>query len=356
MNSVKKFRIPSKLKRTKKAKPTVDKDAASGRVTSDNVSEHRDAVLGKARRFKYPFARSKHRVALTSIAMVILALLILGTFTGLRLYRWQDTNDFTYRTTQLLPFPVAKVDGSYVSYESYLFELRSSVHWQEKYGTTDLRSPDGRRQIDYLKRSALEKAHTNTIAHTLASKNDVKVSDKEVDSVVGRIKASGGNLEQILGESFNFTEGELRRYISDNILRRKVAKKLDTQAPQKAAQVLQQVRSGKPFADAAKESSDDLETKSLGGDIGVVEKGRANVPEEVAEKIFQMKAGEVSDVIATPSDYFIVQATEKVDENRVRLSIIRIKVKDMTQYLQEYRDQKKVNEYIKLPEISAQLQ
>jgi hypothetical protein len=351
---VKKFRIPSKLKRAKTAKPTEETEAVPGRVTSDTVSKHRDAVLGKARKFKYPFAHSKHRIAITSVIVVILAIVLLGTFTGLRLYRWQDTNDFTYRTTQLLPFPIAKVDGSYVSYESYLFELRSSVHWQEKYGTTDLRSPDGKRQIDYLKRSALEKALTNSVAHNLAKRNNVKVEEKEIDEVVARIKASGGNLEQILGESFNFTEGELRRYISDNILRRKVAKQLDKEAPQKAQQILGQIRGGKAFADAAKESSDDAETKQLGGDIGVVEKGRANVPEEVAEKIFQMKTGEVSDVISTASDYFIVQAIEKVDENRVRLAIIRVKVKDMAQYLQEYREQSKVSEYIKLPSVSAQ--
>jgi len=351
---MKKPKVLNKLKRETPAEPDID--ATQGRVTNETVTHHRNEVLTKGRQFKYPFHRSKHRVAVISVLVVGVALLVLGSFTGLQLYKWQSTSDSTRSVTSILPFPVARVNRSYTSYESYLFELGSSIHWQEKYGTTDLKSPDGKRQIDYLKRSALDKAMTNTIAHSMAKKTNTSVSDKEVDDVVARIKASGGDLSQILGESFNFTEAELRRYIKDNILRQKVARDLDKEAPIRANKVLAEIHNGKSFSDVAKESSEDLETKQLGGDIGVVEKGHANLPQEVSEKIFQLKAGEVSDVIKTTSDYFIVSVTEKVDENRSRVSLIRIKVKDMSQYLKDYRDQKKVKEYIKLQQVTTQEQ
>lgn len=342
--------------KTKRAnqKPVITEPDVQERVTNESVSRHRDEVLSKGRQFKYPFQHSKHRVAIISIGVVIAAVVLLGSFTAGQLYRKQNTSNFTQSVTSILPFPVAKVNGTYTSYESYLFELGSSLHWQEKYGTTDLKSPDGKRQIDYLKRSALDKAMTNTIAHVMAKKNNISVSDKEIDDVVARIKANGGDLGKILGESFDFTEDELRRYIKDNILRQKVARDLDTEAPKRAANVLNEIRSGKPFADVAKASSEDLETKQLGGDVGVVERGRANLPQEVSEKIFQMQPGQVSDVIKTSSDYFIVTVTEKVDENRLKVAIIRIKVKDMTQYLKQYRDEKKVKEYIKLNEVTTE--
>lgn len=317
-------------------------------VTNDTVSRHRDEVLHKGRQFKYPFQRSKHRVAIVSIGVVAIALLLLGSITGLQLYRWHSTGEFTHSVTSILPFPVAKVDGSYVRYESYLFELGSSLHWQEKYGTTDLKSPDGIRQIEYLKRSALDKAMTNTIAATLAKDNDISVSEEEVNEIVARIKAGGGDLNQILGESFNFTESELRRYIKDNILRQKVAHSLDKSAAERADKILAEIRGGVAFADVAQKSSEDAETKQLGGDIGVVEKGRANLPKEVSDVIFTLQPGEVSDVISTTSDYFIVTVTERVDENRAKVSMIRTKVKDMNQYLKEYREQGKIKEYIKL--------
>lgn len=346
---------PMILAKAKKPTTPVSEEAPhKKRVTNDSVSQHRDAILSKGRQFKYPFHRSKHRVAIISLIVVAIALLVLGTITGVQLYKRQSISDFTHSVTSVLPFPVAKVDGSYTSYESYLFELSSSLHWQEKYGTTDLKSPDGKRQIDYLKRSALDKALTNTIAHTLAKKNGVTVGDDEINKVVERIKISGGDLNKILGESFNFNEQELRRYIKDNILRQKVAHKLDTEAPKRAAKILAEIRTGKPFADVAKASSEDLETKQLGGDIGVVEKGRANLPVEVSDVIFKLQPTQVSEVIATSSDYFIVTVNEKVDENRVKVSIIRIKVKDMTQYLKEYREQNKVKEYIKLSEVTTE--
>jgi len=320
----------------------------NSRVTNDTVSHHRDEVLSKGRQFKYPFHRSKHRIAIISILVVVAAVVLLGGVTGLQLYQWQSTSDFTRNVTSILPFPVAKVNGSYTSYESYLFELGSSLHWQEKYGTTDLKSPDGIRQIEYLKRSALDKAMTNTIAHVMAKKHNITVSDKEVDDVVNRIKASGGNLDQILGENFDFTQSELRRYIKDNLLRQKVSRDLDTQAPVRAQQLLDKIHGGTAFAEVAKASSEDLETKQLGGDIGVVERGHANLPEAVSNAVFQLQPGQVSGVIKTESDYFIVTVTEKVDENRMKVAVIRVKVKDMSQYLQDYRDQHKVSEYIKL--------
>ncbi len=343
---MKKPKLLSKFK--KPVSSGAESTAQESRVTNDTVSHHRDQVLSKGRQFKYPFHRSKHRVALTSLVLVALALILLGGVSGLQLYKWQSTSDFTHSVTSVLPYPIAKVNGNHTSYESYLFELGSSVHWQEKYGTTDLKSPDGKRQIDYLKRSALDKAMTNTIAHALAKENKVSVSNEEIDTVVARIKLSGGDLSKILGESFNFTEPELRRYIKDNILRQKVAHQLDKEAPKRAAAALGEVMGGKPFAEVAKSSSEDLETKQLGGDIGVVEKGRANLPQEVSDALFKLQPGQVSGVIATSSDYFVVTVSERVDETRVKASVIRIKVKDMGQYLKEYRSQNKVSEYIKL--------
>lgn len=350
---MKKPQMLNKFKRTEKQAEEPQADSAS-RVTNDTVSHHRDEVLSRGRKFKYPFQHSKHRIVIISVGISLLALFALSSITGFQLYGRQSVSDFTYSVTQIIPFPVAKVNGETTSYESYLFELNSSLHWQEKYGTTDLKSPDGKRQIEYLKRSALDKAMTNTIAHSFAKKEGVEVDEQEIEAIVERIKSSGGNLEQILGESFDFTEGELRRYIKDTILRQKVAQKLDKDAPKRAEAILAEIRAGKPFAEVAKTSSEDLETKPLGGDIGTVEKDHANLPTEVATAVFKLKPGEVSDVIATSSDYFIVTVTEKVDETRSKVAIIRIRVKDMSQYLKDYQDQKKVKEYIKLNDIVSE--
>lgn len=331
----------------------VAEDTGGDRVTNDTVSHHREEILSKGRQFKYPFHRSKHRIAVISVALVVVAVLFLSVFMGLELYRWQSTSEFTTNVTKIFPFPVARVNGSFTLYESYLFELNSSLHWQQKYGTTDLHSPDGKREIDYLKRSALNKAMTNTIAHKMAREHKISVSDSQVDAIVVQIKAGGGNLKQILGEQFDFTESDLRRYIRDSLLRQKVSQVLDAAAPKRAAAILKQIRGGKSFSQAASDSSEDLETKQLGGDIGVVEKGHANLPTEVADTLFTLKQGEVSNVIKTSSDYYILTVTQKVDQTHVKAAMIQVKIKSMNDYLAQYQAQKKVKEYIKLNTVST---
>lgn len=347
---------PLKRRSTKSAKTdsTSVVEAPKGPVTNDTVSQHREAVLSKGRKFKYPFYRSKHRVALISVSLVFIALAALGAVTSWRLYVSKNTSEFTYRVTQIIPFPVARVNGSYSSYENYLFQLRHNIYWLEQFGTTDLRSPDGQRQIDYLKRLALDKAEETTIAKKFAKENDVKVTDDEIDAVVNQINTSGGDLQSILKEQYNLTVSEYRRLTKDEILKAKVAKALDEEAPEEAKKVLGEIVAGKDFAKAAKQYSDDEETKQLGGEFGVVQKGKANLPAEVSDALFKLKKGQVSEVIETPTDYYIVKALDVVDKNNVKVAIIRIKVKDITSYLEEFRRDGKVKEYITLDDVSSQ--
>lgn len=343
---MKKF-LPAKLKTVKK-QPVVDnRPKTPEQVTTDSVSKHRDEVLNKGRKFKYPFQHSKHRVAFTSVAVVLTSLIVLSLFTGYQLYRRQSTSEFTAQVTRIIPFPAAKVNGNFTSYESYLFELRPSLYWLEQYGTTDLQSPDGKRQIDHYKKVSLDRAMTNTIASDLAKQNNITVEESEIDAAVNRVESLGGNLDQVIAEAYNYDVKDFRRLKREAILRLKVAKALDKEAPKEAQRVLAEIKAGKSFEDAAKESSDDLESKLLGGDLGVVEKGKAKLRDEVSEVAFTLQPGQVSDVIETENgDYYIVKVTEKPNENNVKLSIIQIKVKDMDQYLKEYEKAGKVKRYI----------
>lgn len=329
------------------SKTTTATDEAAGRVTKDTVRKHRDEVLSRGRKFKYPFQHSKHRVAITSLVLAIGGLLFLSAITGYQLYKRQSTSDFTYQVTQVIPFPVAKVDGNVVSYESYLFELKPSLYWLEQYGTTDLKSPDGIRQIEYYKKESLNRAIANTIARDLAESNNITVEDSEVDESVSRVEALGGNLDQVVAEQYSFSVDDFKRLKRDALLRLKVAKALDKEAPKLAQKVVDEIAAGKSFEDAAKQYSDDVETKQLGGDVGIIEKDKAKLRKEVVEQVFKLETGATSGVIETENgDYYIVKVTQKIDENRVKLSLIRINVKGMDEYRQEYEKAGKVTRYI----------
>jgi peptidyl-prolyl cis-trans isomerase SurA len=78
-------------------------------------------------------------------------------------------------------------------------------------------------------------------------------------------------------------------------------------AQAKAQDVLDQFHKGAKFADLAKKYSDGPSAKG-GGDLQSFKRG--TLSKELEDKVFALKAGEVTDVIRTKQGYVILQATE----------------------------------------------
>ncbi|WP_437941324.1 peptidylprolyl isomerase [Sorangium sp. So ce341] len=67
---------------------------------------------------------------------------------------------------------------------------------------------------------------------------------------------------------------------------------------------VQRLKKGESFADVARSASDDP-SAARGGDLGCVTKGRLSKP--VEDKLFAMKAGEVSDIIETEDGFHVIK-------------------------------------------------
>lgn len=80
------------------------------------------------------------------------------------------------------------------------------------------------------------------------------------------------------------------------------------EAKAKAEALLKDVQGGKDFAEVAKASSDDTETKAKGGDMGFVE--RFAMPSALADEVFKAKAGEVTKVVESGLGYHIAKVEE----------------------------------------------
>jgi peptidyl-prolyl cis-trans isomerase SurA len=78
-------------------------------------------------------------------------------------------------------------------------------------------------------------------------------------------------------------------------------------AKAKAEDLLDQIHKGAKFADLAKKYSDGPSAKD-GGDLSYFKRG--TMPKELDDKVFALKAGEVTDVIRTKQGYVILQAVE----------------------------------------------
>jgi peptidyl-prolyl cis-trans isomerase C len=103
---------------------------------------------------------------------------------------------------------------------------------------------------------------------------------------------------------------------------------------EKAVETLKEIKEGADFAKLASELSGDPGSKSKGGEIGFVARGKTVKPFEDA--LFALKPGEVSGVVETKFGYHIIQAEERKDasvepfdeaKEKIRLKIIQERVK-----------------------------
>jgi peptidyl-prolyl cis-trans isomerase D len=76
----------------------------------------------------------------------------------------------------------------------------------------------------------------------------------------------------------------------------------------RATALLAEIRAGKPFADVAKASSDDLGSQGNGGDLGWVKKGDMDAAFETA--LFALKAGDLSEPVKSAEGYHVIQLRE----------------------------------------------
>jgi parvulin-like peptidyl-prolyl isomerase len=329
------FRKPSLQEQTEEALQNVP------RITNETVAEHREEVLKGARKYKYPLEHSKHRIVIVSASILSLGLIAFFVYTGLSLYRFQSTSLFMYRVTQIIPFPVAKAQGRWVSYESYLFELRRYMHYYETQQQVDFKTNSGKFQMATYRPKALQQVIDSAYVKELAARNGVSVKDSEINDAIAILRTQNqlGNdntkLASVTKKFFGWSVQDLRRQLKQELLAQKVAAKLDTEAYRQAQNVLLQLRAGGDFTAIAAQSSDDAGTKANGGQYGdtAITFSSQEVPPVIVRALSQMQPGEVSDIITTQTAFEIVKLLG-VENGKYKAAHIQIQFKDIQTYLQ----------------------
>lgn len=341
------------IEKTAKQAPEAG-DEGVPRITSDTVATHRDEVLASARKYIYPLQHSKHRIVLISTALFITFLVSFFTYTVLALYKFQNTSKFVYRVTQVVPFPVARSGSTFVAYENYLFELRHYMHYYTTQQKLDFKSESGQQQLADYKKKALDKVVNDALVKQLAKKHGVSVSGEEVDAAItvlrnqNRLGGSDKVFEDVLREFWDWSTNDFKRSLKQTLLSQKVVSALDSGAHDRAKAALDQLKSGADFTALAKQVSEDQETKEGGGDFGfLIGKTSTEVPYQLVEALFRLKAGEHSEIIDVGYGLEIVKVLE-VNGEKVRAAHIRFNFQDLNIYLNELKDQQKVRLYLKI--------
>jgi parvulin-like peptidyl-prolyl isomerase len=323
------------------------------KITNDTVSEHREAVLGSARKYIYPLKHSRHHVVRISIGLLIGVIIAFFIYSGLELYDFQSTSGFIYSVTEVIPFPVAKAGPSWVSYYSYLFELRRNIHYYETQQQANFSTSDGKQQLRTLKQQAMTQVIQDAYVKQLAKKSHVSVSSQEINSEVALVKDQNrlGNSNQVfdnvLKEYWGWTEGDFKQELSLQLLQQKVVASLDTATTSKAQYVYNQIASGASFATEAEQYSQDASTKANGGQYGSsISQTTESVAPQIIAELFKLKADQTSPIINTGYTLEILKVLS-ISGNSVQAAHIQFTFQPITTYTKPLDQKHPPKEYIK---------
>ncbi|HYH36399.1 MAG TPA: peptidylprolyl isomerase [Candidatus Saccharimonadales bacterium] len=351
-------KAPRKLPFARRGKTAEEKvtDALSDvpRITNDTLGEHREEVLSSARKHIYPLQHSKRSVVRISIAIFIAVVISFFVLCTLSLYKFQNTSAFMYDVTRIIPFPVAKAGDRWVSYESYLFELRHNMHYYRTQQSADFTTREGKVQLERLKRQAMAQVIQDAYVKELAARNNVSVSDQAVDNEITLLRSQNrlGNSDrvyrEVLSEFFGWTEKDQRRALKQQMLQQAVVTKLDTGTNERAQAALKQLAAGANFAEVAKTTSEDNSTAASGGVYPqAITPSDSNIPPSITAAIFKLKPNQVSAIINTG---YTLQIVKVIDNNgtTAHAAHIQFNLKDINTYVKPLQTKEPARQYIKI--------
>lgn len=290
--------------------------------------------------------------------LAVAVVIVLSGF-GIAIYQYKSTSNLVYSVAKTVPYPAMRVNGTFVSYGEYLFNLNSFKHFYQNQASSNnqpavnFNSPEGKAKLKELKVQVIDQLKSEAITKQLAKKYKIRVSEKEVKDELDQItKTSGGEaqVKKVLEKYYGWKPSDLREKVKLEILKKNVEKaitqdpKINGLAKSKAEEVLAKIKSGSDFAEMAKQYSQDS-TASSGGDLGLIAKGQT-VP-EFEQAAFTLQPGQISDLVKTQYGYHIIKVTEKSGD-KVKVSHILIKNVDFDEYVKRQLDSAKLQNFVKI--------
>lgn len=317
----------------------------------EKVAERREEVLAQGRKFKYPMQYAKHKLIINTILVAVAAIILMVVAGWFMLYKIQDTGDMIYRVTQVIPVPVAEVDGEKVRYSDYLMIYRSNLETSEQQGGQLGTGDDADIVREGYKQAAMLAAVTYTYALKLGREMGITVTNEEVDQAfdehrkVGGIERSEESFLKILSDNFGMSKSEYRRMLYLNLMKVKVAQAVDKAATETATEVerLLGEKDGN-FLEVAAELGDRVQYEETGALID-----NMNVDGGRSTKAMTLEAGQISEKFLSNNGdgYYYVKLNEKTD-SQVNYASIKITFTEFDMMILELYEDDMVKEYIEV--------
>lgn len=332
----------------------------AGRITNDTLAEHREKVLAGGRKFKYPVQYQRHKLVINAVIIGVVALLILIGTGWYLLYKAQNTSEFMYRVTKVVPVPVAVIDGEPVRYSDYLMQYRSQVHYLTEKEQIDVTSEDGKRQLEYVKTQSMNEAVADAYASKLAREKDIEVTNADLETFLKQQRqASDGEVSEatynsVIQDYYGWSPEEYRDAMKHKLLRQKVSFAVDAQAATQSEDLKKAITSG---ATDLQKLTDDTNTAS-GTKLQFMPATTVPLTNRdggLALAAAALTPGQISNTVTTTAGngYYYVKLIEKNDA-QLRYEYVFVPLTEFQAMLEKLRKDDKLTQFISIEESVTQ--
>jgi hypothetical protein len=333
------------------SKLRIRKEAPPSRITSDTIAEHRQRILAGGRRFKYPVQYARHRLVINAIIISVVAIIVVGVVGWIQLYKAQNTSTFMYRVTEVLPVPVASVEGQQVPYSDYLMKYLSSVHYLQEKEQVDLTTSDGKRQVTYVKQQAMQDSIADAYAVKLAGQLHLSISDSELQNFLAEQRQSSDGVvseqtyDAVILDYYGWSPAEYQYATKERLLLQKVSFAIDTNATSLVNNVSAQLKQPNANFQTIVSGLSSNPAKVSYGVSGLVPK--TNEDGGLAAAASTLTKGEIAPVIksTTGDGYYFVRLLDS-NSTQVNYEYIEIPLTTFTNQLAQLTKDGKVHQYI----------
>ncbi|HSX02356.1 MAG TPA: peptidylprolyl isomerase [Candidatus Saccharimonadia bacterium] len=325
--------------------------ASAGEATAPSSS-------AKSPIIRVPRDLKKTAIITGSVLVGVLAVVII--IFGVLVYGYKSANPVVAAVSSVVPYPVEKVNGTFVSYHDYLFEVNANEKAYQSNAklnnqpAVDFNSTDGKKLVVQIKQHALDKLKSDAVVAQLAAQKKVTVSQKDINDLINQLYQRYGGKDTLLktlNQIYGWNLNDLNKVVYKQLLAQKLQDKvasdpaLDAQAKAKAQDVLNKTKAdGADFGALAKQYSQASDA-STGGDLGNVAKGQLPTDEETAMNALQ--PGEVSGLVKTQYGYEVIKVIDRSGDTTHAQHIL-IETIDFNSYFNDQLKKAKVNTYLKV--------
>lgn len=275
------------------------------------------------------------KVLILTIAIVLgVAVFIVGV------YQLHWDGPLTRQVLRIVPLPVAVVNGRFITFAQFYEsqDLYRALMAVKGYSTAA-------REVTGLQSGPfLDFLIENRIVADMAAKHDLQITGQESDRYFQYLSATfargAASSDRSFGEKFGPGREQFKtEVVYPDLLRKKMQIAFLEEADNssqymRATAVRGELSSGGDFAEAAAAYSEDESSKYIGGEMGVF--AREELPPWFADLVFSLNPGQISDVIAAPDGYHIMEVISKYDDagvSRVQVRHILFRAQPFEDYL-----------------------